>query len=219
MRVDNLRGWRNASCTRAKTSSNGRGRSAWALASEQRQAAYPWPRVPSPCNRCRSPGPRPPMLRSHAVRAALHGIERGSAHAAPADVNVPVRPCCESSVSGSQPARATGPFGAPIRRLARARWRTAPMHSCFRTTPKAGARTASRPAGARSARTRSPAACASTACATPEQVRRSCRAKVCRSSVHFSVTTGIAEWRAAPTLPMRTLSKRWRRSEQSSPSR
>ena len=39
-------------------------------------------------------------------------------------------------------------------------------------------------------------------CAIPPQVRRLCRAKVCRSSAGFSGTTGIAPRQATPTLPM-----------------
>ena len=75
------------SFTRAKTSSNGCGRSAKAPTPEPRQAVYPWPCVPSPNNRSRSPRPLPPMLRCHTVRAALHGIGRDSAHAAPVEGN------------------------------------------------------------------------------------------------------------------------------------
>ena len=41
------------------------------------------------------------------------------------------------------------------------------MRSCFRATPKVGAPTALRAAGARSARTRSSAGCACTSCVTP----------------------------------------------------
>ena len=91
--------------------------------------------------------------------------------------------------------------------------RATPTRSCFRATPKAGARTASRPAGARSAQTRSSAGFVCMTCAIPPQVRRLCREKVCRSSVGSSGTTGIAPRRATPTLPMRTMSKRRRRSE------
>ena len=83
--------------------------------------------------------------------------------------------------------------------------RATPMCSCSRDTPKAGAHTASRSPGARFARMRSLAACACTTRATPLQVRRSCQAKVFRSSVGSSGTTGIAPRRATPTLPMRTL--------------
>ena len=114
----------------------------------------------------------------------------------------------------------TGPRAVPLGKAPRrtsplCSMRAAPMRSCFRATPKAEARTASPPAGARSARTRSSAACACMTCAIPPQVRRLCRAKVCPSSVGFSGTTDIAPWRATPTLPMRTLSKRRRRSARS----
>ena len=77
-------------------------------------------------------------------------------------------------------------------------------------------RTASRPAGARSAQTRSSADYACMTCAIPPQLRRLRRAKVYRSSAGSSGITGIAPRRAKHTLTTPIWLRRRRGSASSS---
>ena len=97
------------------------------------------------------------------------------------------------------------------RRSPRCPARAIPMRSCFRTMPKAEARTASRRAGERYAATRSSAACVCTTFGTPPQARRSCRARICPWSASCSGTGGTAPPPATHTLPTGISSKRRKR--------
>ena len=73
--------------------------------------------------------------------------------------------------------------------------------SCCRTMRAVRATIRSGTACARSARTQSSAAFACVTFAIPSPVRRSCRARTCRSSASYSVTSDTRQRRATPTLP------------------
>ena len=117
-----------------------------------------------------------------------------------------------------RPARARCRSARPRRRTSR-RFpvRTTPPRTCFRDTPRVGARIASQRVGGRYATTRNSAACASMTFVIPQPVGPSCPARICPWAASCSVIDGTEPRRATHILPTGILSRRRSRWEALSP--